>query len=84
MRAEFEWAISDPDEDGFVTVRERLCGTDLINFYGPIPRPIAESVIKARRAFVHRFVTSRTQAVQIFEPRPLLANLLANSKGTRH
>lgn len=82
MRVEFEWAISEPNEQGLVGVRERLVGSELVNFYGPLSRSVAEAVIKARRAFVNRTITSRTSAMQIFEPRPNLEAIrLFQSKG---
>lgn len=76
-RFEFEWRISDPDEDGKVYVLERLAGTDKKNEYGPMPSSVAESFIKARRAFVHRTITTRTGAMQVFDPRPKLIGLAA-------
>lgn len=72
MRFEFEWHISDPQPDGSVYVRERIAGRDDHNLYGPMRRKVAESFIKARRAFVHRTVTNKFSAMQIFEPRPNL------------
>lgn len=75
MRFEFEWGITEADDNGLVEVHERLVGSDLLNRYGPLPRNIAESIIKARRSFVNRSITNRTQAIQIFEPRPQLEAL---------
>ena len=73
MTFEFEWQMSEPDETGSVTVRERLCGTDLMNHYTVPNKALAEAVIKTRRAFVHRTVTSRLQATKIFNsPRNLI------------
>lgn len=81
MRFEFEWAISEPNEAGLVGVRERLAGSEMVNYYGPISKHIAESVVKARRSFVSKIVT-RAGAMQIFEPRPNLEALrLFQSKG---
>lgn len=81
MRFEFEWGITPASDDGMVEVHERLAGTDLINRY-PMHKRIAESFVKARRAFVNRTITSRTAAVQIFEPRPNLEALrLFQKKG---
>ena len=67
-RVDFEWQVSD---DG-LHVRERLVGTELSNTYGPMPKHVTDSFIKARRLFVHRFITTHAQAIQIFEPRPQL------------
>jgi hypothetical protein len=80
LRFEFEWNISDPMpvESGrgmVVYVRERLVGTDLMNTFGPLSQPTAEAFIKARRAFVNRTITTRTGAMQVFEPRPQLQAL---------
>jgi hypothetical protein len=68
MQVEFEWHVSAPDAKGQVHVRERLCGTDRANVYGPMPPQIADSFIKARRVFCRRFITNRG-AIQVFEPR---------------
>lgn len=68
-KIEFEWSISDPiDPDReLVYVRERLVGTDQHNLYGPMRIRYADSFIKARRAFVHRRITTRFAAMQMFE-----------------
>lgn len=81
MRFEFEWALINHG-DGTATIHERLAGTDLLNIYGPLPIAVAHSTIKARRSFVNRTITSRTTAIQIFEPRPQLEALkLLQKKG---
>jgi hypothetical protein len=81
MRAEFEWGIAQLP-DGTWEVHERLTGTDLLNRYSVPSEAVAISVVKARRAFVHRTITSRTAAIQIFEPRPNLEALrLLQAKG---
>lgn len=81
MRVDFEWGLLQ-EPDGSWSVHERLSGTELINQYNLPTRALAESVIRIRRAFVHRTITSRTQAVQIFEPRPNLEALrLLQNKG---
>jgi hypothetical protein len=67
-RFDFEWAIGGPDEKGNFHVRERLVGTDLINTYLVPTYATAEAVVKARRVFIHRTITTRTQALQIFQP----------------
>lgn len=82
MRFEFEWTISQPDASGLVEITERLCGTDLLNRYGPLPHRYAESVVRARRDFVRRTITTRTAATKVFEPRPQLEALrLLQKKG---
>lgn len=81
MIVEFEWAISEPDGADCVTIVERLVGTDLQNSYY-IPRAYVEAVVKARRTFVNRMITSRSQAVQLFQARPQLEALrILQSKG---
>lgn len=82
QRVEFEWAISEPDENNLVQIRERLAGTDLCNLYGPLPKAIAESFIRARRDFIYRTITTKLQATKIFEARPNLEALsLLQKKG---
>lgn len=80
MRFEFEWGIA---QDGATFyVRERLVGTELVNFYPAPSQQLAEAIVKARRAFVNRTITSRIQAMQVFEPRPNLEALsLLQQKG---
>lgn len=76
-RIEFEWRVSDPDpQSGLVHVLERMVGNDkLHNLYGPMPKALTDSFIRARRDHVHRFVTTRAHAFHIFEPRPQLLNI---------
>lgn len=82
MRAEFEWGITEADEQGMVEVHERLTGTDLMNRFGPIPARFAESIVKARRAMVQRRMLTQLQAIKLFEPRPALEALrLLQGKG---
>lgn len=69
MQFEFEWKLSSPAPDGTVTVVERLVGTELINTYQLPNTRLAEATIKTRRAFIHRTVTTRLGAMQIFSPR---------------
>lgn len=70
MKFEFEWQISDPDpKSGLVHVRERLAGREMHNLYGPIPKQVADSFIKARRAWVHTKIVTETDALHVFEPR---------------
>lgn len=67
MIASIAWDLSDPDKDGLVTVRERMEGTDLMNTFGPMPRPIADTFIKARREVFAR-LASKAGAVRLFIP----------------
>lgn len=69
---DFEWAISDPvgPNGDFVFVRERLIGHDQHNMFGPMRKGVADSFIKARRSYVHRRITTRFAAMQLFEQRP--------------
>lgn len=81
MRVEFEWGLIE-NPDGTVEVHERLVGSDLINRYNLPNKEVATATIKARRAFVHRTITTRAKAMQIFEPRPSLDALrLLQKKG---
>lgn len=82
---EFEWHISDPEPDGQVFVRERLVGSDHhVNIYGPMPRQLTDTFIRARRDFVHRVVTTRAGAIQIFTPRPNLSILASLQQKAKH
>lgn len=74
-RISFSWQVSDDGQH----VREKLDGTELVNTYGPMPKDVVDSFIKARRAVCHRVVT-RSGALQIFEPRPQLLDF-ANRQG---
>ena len=69
MQIEFEWHLSGPDPVGDWEVIERLVGTEFRNVYTLPSKSLAEATIKARRAFVNRTITSRTQAIQVFQPR---------------
>lgn len=81
MRFEFEWGITETAGDQY-EVHERLVGTDLLNRYAAPTMSVAQSIIRARREFVRRTITSRLQAQQIFEPRPNLEALrLLQKKG---
>lgn len=81
MRFGFEWHLHGYS-DGTWEVVERLEGTEYSNSYYAPTRAVAESIIKARRTFVHRTITSRTAAIQVFEPRPNLEALkLLQAKG---
>lgn len=81
MRFGFEWKLNG-FTDGSWEVIERLEGTSYRNTYRAPDRTVAESIIKARRAFVHRTITTRTAAIQVFEPRPNLEALaLLQAKG---
>lgn len=70
MKIEFEWTVSAPDDRGYVEVRERLCGTDRTNVFGPMRQEIARSFCQARRSMIDRKIRSEYDAMKLFSPQP--------------
>jgi len=68
MKMEFEWAVSDPDEKGLVTVRVHVVGTDITSFFGPMPQHIVNAFVRAKRAALDRTVRSNLDAIKILSP----------------
>lgn len=78
MKVDFEWRIVPAEghssQAGYVI--ERLQGYDYYNQYGPMPIAVCNAFVMARRNFVRKRITTRYEAVRVFEPRPDLDSML--------
>lgn len=66
----FSWWISDPDASGAVMVRCHIEGTDMTTAFGPMPARVADSFVRAKRAWLDRRIRTMTDAIRLFTPQP--------------